>query len=94
MWTDPATPRAHKLIIKGKLLQLLLPCEVKPDNASAVRSQVRAGLQVPHACVVELLPVDSTQHLGGCSRSLHATEDRLLLLPLLAGASRSVGGWW
>lgn len=41
----------HRLLIKGKLLQLLLPCEVRPDAARAQRSQAsgRLVLELPKA---------------------------------------------
>ncbi|KAL6760650.1 hypothetical protein V8C86DRAFT_2549518 [Haematococcus lacustris] len=37
-------PTYLRLLIKGKLLQLLLPCEVKPDASSAQRSQATGRL--------------------------------------------------
>ncbi|KAJ9516041.1 hypothetical protein QJQ45_024441 [Haematococcus lacustris] len=37
-------PTYVRLLIKGKLLQLLLPCEVKPDASSAQRSQATGRL--------------------------------------------------
>jgi len=35
-----------RLLIKGRLLQLLLPCEVCPDASSAQRSTIAGTLQV------------------------------------------------
>lgn len=39
-------PGYIRLLIKGRLLQLLLPCEVRPDGSSAQRSTIAGTLQV------------------------------------------------
>ena len=54
-----ADVRSHwaRLLIKGRLLQLRLPCEVNPQNATAQRSKITGNLvlSMPKAC-----PGDST----------------------------------
>eukprot|EP00798_Chlamydomonas_sp_ICE-L_P007762 gene7762-947_t len=39
-------PSYVRLLIKGRLLQLVLPCEVKPDASNAQRSNVSGNLQL------------------------------------------------
>jgi hypothetical protein len=39
-------PRWARLLVKGRLLQLQLPCEVKPDSSMAQRSKITGSLTI------------------------------------------------
>ena len=67
-------PRWARLLVKGRLLQLKLPCEVRPDASSAQRSKAtgRLVLDMPKmdpAANLDLACLRIDPHKGACART-------------------------
>lgn len=70
-------PRWARLLVKGRLLQLQLPCEVLPDSSMAQRSKITGSLALtmpkenPEAAVTDMSLVRRRAGTGAKCAMVH-----------------------